>query len=70
MLLKGERIALHRHHDKLHDPHQTHVKDAERMTSKKSGSREIQVMRRVLDANDITAQRLRERRLGVEGLQR
>jgi hydrogenase nickel incorporation protein HypB len=58
MLLKGERIVIQRHHGKFHDPH--HAKAASKLTSKKSGSREIEVMRRVLDANDLMAQRLRD----------
>ena len=61
MLLKGERIIIKRHHGKFQHSHHNHAKAASKPTSKKSGSQEIQVMRRVLDANDITAQRLRDR---------
>jgi hydrogenase nickel incorporation protein HypB len=60
MLLKGERIIIKRHHGKFQHSHHNHAKAASKPTSKKSGSQEIQVMRRVLDANDITAQRLRD----------
>ncbi len=55
------RITRRFHHDPKHrgphnHPHHAHDHDVE---SRKSGTREIKVVRRVLDANDIMAERMR-----------
>ncbi len=54
------RITRRYHHDHKkhghHDGHHDHGHDVE---SRKSGTREIKVVRRVLDANDIMAERMR-----------
>ena len=44
------------HHHGPHDHHHHHTNDVE---TKKSGTREIKVVKRVLDANDIMADRMR-----------
>jgi hydrogenase nickel incorporation protein HypB len=43
-------------HQGPHDPHHPHTNDVE---TKKSGTRKIKVVKRVLDANDIMADRMR-----------
>ena len=52
------RITRRFHHDpKHHGPHDHHHNDD--VETRKSGTREIKVVRRVLDANDIMADRMR-----------
>ena len=55
------RITRRYHHDhKKHGPHDHHHHDhGHDVESRKSGTREIKVVRRVLDANDIMADRMR-----------
>lgn len=49
------------HHSHFHKPHDKDTEDGPALERKRSGTREIQVVRRVLDANDIMADRNRER---------
>jgi hydrogenase nickel incorporation protein HypB len=49
------------HHSHFHKPHDKAVGSEPAVERKRSGTREIQVVRRVLDANDIMADRNRER---------
>ncbi len=62
MNLPGEKHLLLRHHGHSHghgsDHHHGH--DHHGLETKTSGSRQIKVVRRVLDANDVTAARNRE----------
>jgi hydrogenase nickel incorporation protein HypB len=54
------RTTRRYHHDhKKHDPHDGHHDHGHDVESRKSGTREIKVVRRVLDANDIMADRMR-----------
>ena len=53
------RIAKCHHHDpKHHGPHDHHDRGRD-VETRRSGTREIKVVRRVLDANDIMADRMR-----------
>ena len=54
------RTTRRYHHDhKKHGPHDGHHDHGHDVESRKSGTREIKVVRRVLDANDIMADRMR-----------
>ena len=54
------RTTKRYHHDhKKHGPHDHHHDHGHDVESRKSGTREIKVVRRVLDANDIMADRMR-----------
>jgi hydrogenase nickel incorporation protein HypB len=55
------RMAFARHHSHFHKPGAKAAADGQAVERKRSGTREIQVVRRVLDANDIMAVRNRER---------
>jgi hydrogenase nickel incorporation protein HypB len=55
------RKTLARHHSHFHKPDAKAAAGGPEMERKRSGNREIQVVRRVLDANDIMADRNRER---------
>ncbi len=55
MLLDGILTRIHRHHKEGHH----HGEDA-KMESRRSGSREIKIVRRVLDANDMIAEQNRK----------
>jgi hydrogenase nickel incorporation protein HypB len=55
------RKARARHHSHFHKPHGEDTAGGSAVERKRSGTREIQVVRRVLDANDIMADRNRER---------
>jgi hydrogenase nickel incorporation protein HypB len=54
------RIRKHRHHHDNHHEHPGHTRHEAAMETRSSGSREIKVVRRVLDANDMLAARNRE----------
>ena len=56
--LPGEILFVHRHHDHPGSPNHAHSHGAHPsggMSTRKSGSHKIRVVRRVLDANDIMA---------------
>ena len=57
----NNRVPRHHHRDpKHHGPHNHHHHDqGHEVETRKSGTREIKVVRRVLDANDIMAERMR-----------
>jgi hydrogenase nickel incorporation protein HypB len=56
------RIFQTRHHSKFHEPGHRHPHGGgAQVTHKRSGTREIKVVQRVLDANDIMADQLRRR---------
>ena len=56
----ANRITRRFHHDpKKHGPHHHHHDHGHDVESRRSGTREIKVVRRVLDANDIMAGRMR-----------
>ena len=62
MMLPGFRVEIARHHTghKHSHPH-SHDRERRGIETIKSGTREIQVVRRVLDANDQMAEANRER---------
>lgn len=62
MLTKDKQLIYRHHqgHHGGHHGHHTHSHDAPQMDSQQSGGREIKVVRRVLDANDMMAARNRE----------
>jgi hydrogenase nickel incorporation protein HypB len=60
-MLHFYRHVLARHHSHFHKPHADDTAGGSAVERKRSGTREIQVVRRVLDANDIMADRNRER---------
>jgi hydrogenase nickel incorporation protein HypB len=60
MMLSGQRHVRYGHHSHFHQPGHHPPKAADGLERKKSGTRQIQVVRRVLDANDIMAARNRD----------
>lgn len=60
MLNTWYRNRKHRHHHDNHNEHPGHTRHEDAMETRSSGSREIKVVRRVLDANDMLAARNRE----------
>lgn len=67
MDLRDSRLPAHRHHKEGHHSHphsHPHPRGGFDSETRKSGTREIKVVRRVLDANDIMAQQ--NRRLFAE----
>jgi hydrogenase nickel incorporation protein HypB len=60
-MLTKDKTLLYRHHQEGHGPHtHSHPHDAPAVETRPSGGREIKVVRRVLDANDMMAARNRE----------
>ncbi len=57
MLFNGFRVQKYYHHDHSHKT--PHTRHRHAMETRKSGTREIKVIKRVLDANDIMADRMR-----------
>jgi hydrogenase nickel incorporation protein HypB len=57
------RLARHCHHPKFHKPPHghDHTHAGSGVETRQSGGREIKVVKRVLDANDIMAERMRNR---------
>jgi hydrogenase nickel incorporation protein HypB len=55
-----EKIVCHRHHQDNHKGPHGHSHPENVMERRPSGTREIKVVRRVLDANDMMAARIRE----------
>ena len=56
----ANRITRRYHHDPKHrGPHCRHHDHGQAVETRRSGTREIKVVRRVLDANDIMAERMR-----------
>jgi hydrogenase nickel incorporation protein HypB len=60
MLNTFYRIAISRHHQEGHKGPHSHTRHEAALETRTSGSREIKVVRRVLDANDMLAARNRE----------
>ena len=63
MLTKAKTLRYHHHkegHGDSHAPH-THTRHERALETRTSGGREIKVVRRVLDTNDLLAARNRER---------
>ena len=60
-MLTKDKTLIYRHHHEGHGPHHhPHSHDKPGMETRASGGREIKVVRRVLDANDMMAARNRE----------
>lgn len=55
-----EKVVCHRHHQDNHKGPHEHSHHESVMERRPSGTREIKVVRRVLDANDMMAARIRE----------
>ncbi len=60
MLFSCYRTKKHFHHDHSHKGPHSHTRKDGMIETKKSGTREIKVVKRVLDANDIMADRMRK----------
>jgi hydrogenase nickel incorporation protein HypB len=59
-MLTPTKTLLYRHHQEGHKGPHTHPHPESAMETQRSGSREIKVVRRVLDANDLMAARNRD----------
>jgi hydrogenase nickel incorporation protein HypB len=60
MQTSTSKFTKHCHHKEHHHEHHTHTRHESAVETRPSGSREIKVVRRVLDTNDIMANRNRE----------
>lgn len=60
MLFNGYRIQKYCHHHESHKAPHSRTRHDKAIETKKTGTREIKVVKRVLDANDIMADRMRK----------
>jgi hydrogenase nickel incorporation protein HypB len=60
MQISGFRTFKYCHHHEFHKPHHTHAKAGGHVEVKQSGTREIKVVRRVLDVNEKMARQNRD----------
>jgi len=60
MLIEGFKTAVCRHHHEFHGPGHHHPKGSVAAETQRAGTREIKVVRRVLDANDRMAEQNRK----------